>query len=142
MANKLSYIGVKGLIVRDDGSLLITQEPTWFDGGGKWELPGGKLAEGEENTPLRDILLREIKEELGAITVEVEKVVSVMRRPWNKPESLSDLVFLAVYICRYKDGDIVLSEENNAYAWVTVDTYGDYTYIDGYKEVLDEYFKV
>ena len=54
--NKISYIGVKGIIVNDDGKVLITQEPTNFVGGGKWELPGGKIANGEEETPLGEIL--------------------------------------------------------------------------------------
>ena len=141
MKNKLSYIGVKALITNKD-TVLITQEPTWFTGGGKWELPGGRLAEGEEEIPLEEILLREINEELGdAFTVEVGAVVDVMRRPWNKPGSESNLVFLAVFKCQYKEGDIKLSEENNAYTWIGKDEIAEYEFIDGYKKVLQNYFK-
>ena len=41
--NKISYIGVKAIIVNSDGEVLITQEPTRFVGGGKWELPGRQI---------------------------------------------------------------------------------------------------
>ena len=32
--NKISYIGVKAIIVNSDGEVLMTQEPTRFVGGG------------------------------------------------------------------------------------------------------------
>ena len=141
MKNKPSYIGVKALIANKD-TVLITQEPTWFTGGGKWELPGGRLIEGEEETPLEEILLREINEELSdAFKVEVSTVIDVIRRPWNKPGSESDFVFLAVFKCQYKVGDIKLSEENNAYAWIGKNEIDEYEFIDRYKQVLQNYFK-
>ena len=68
-------------------------------------------------------------------------VVDIMRRPWNKPGSESDLVFLAVFACQYKEGDITLNEENNAYAWVGYNEIDEYEFIDGYKKVLQNYFK-
>lgn len=141
MKNKLSYIGVKALIV-DGNKVLITQEPTWFVGGGKWELPGGKIAEGEEETPLEEILLREINEELGDdFKVEVGNVIDIMRRPWNRPGCESDLVFLAVFKCHYKGGDIKLSEENNSSAWIDENDIDKFEFIEGYKKVLQNYFK-
>ena len=132
---------MKGIIVSPERKVLITQEPTWFDGGGKWELPGGKLDEGEEKISLEKILLREIQEELGNIDVRVGKVVNIMRRPWNKPDSLSDMVFLAVFECLYQTGEIVLSEENNHYRWVEEKDIDSYEFIDGHKKVLTNFFK-
>lgn len=141
MGNKLSYIGVKGIIC-DGNKILITQEPQTFVGGGKWELPGGKLSHGEESTPLQDILLREIKEELGPdIKVEIGDLVDIIRRPWNKPGCESDMVFLATYECAYRGGKITLSEENCAYRWVTADDIVGYEFIPGYLPVLQKFFE-
>lgn len=138
--NKVSYIGVKGLIVRDDGKLLITQEPLTFVGGGKWELPGGKIAVGEEEIPLEEILLREIREELGDdLRVSVGPVVDIMRRPWNKPGASADQVMLAVFECAHEGGEIVLSEENNDFAWITAEELPNYEFIPGYRPVLEKF---
>lgn len=141
MANKLSYIGVKG-IVCDGDKILITQEPLTFVGGGKWELPGGKLAIGEEEAPLEETLLREIEEELGAdFKISVNELVDIICRPWNKPGCEADMVFLATYRCKYLSGNIVLSNENHAFAWVTKGELNDYEFIPGYLPVLKKFFE-
>ena len=53
---------VVGLVVGEDGKLLIARRPEEKMLGGLWEFPGGKRREGED---LRDALIRELKEELG-----------------------------------------------------------------------------
>ena len=139
--NKISYIGVKGLIVNSEGKVLITQEPTHFVGGGKWELPGGKIANGEEDIALEEILSREIREELGeAFHVDIGKLVDVMRRPWNKPGASADQVMLVVYECSYLGGDVALSHENNDYAWIMAGNLSQYNFVPGYLPVLKKYF--
>ena len=138
--NKISYIGVKGIIVNSDGKVLITQEPNHFVGGGKWELPGGKIANGEENVSLEQILLREIEEELGStFKVSIGGIVDVMRRPWNKPGASADQVMLVVFECPYVGGDIMLSEENIGFAWITAEELPQYEFIPGYLSVLQKY---
>ena len=140
--NKISYIGVKGLIHNSEGKVLITQEPTFFVGGGKWELPGGKIANGEEDTSLEEILQREIREELGeTFEVTIGNVIDIMRRPWNKPGASADQVMLAVFECTHEGGEITLSEENNDFAWITADELPTYEFIPGYLPVLEKYFK-
>ncbi|MEI7720161.1 MAG: NUDIX domain-containing protein [bacterium] len=139
--NKISYIGVKALIVNKGSRVLITQEPTHFEGGGRWELPGGKIAEGEEEAPLKEILLREIREELGtAFQVTVGNIADVMRRPWNKSGALADQVMLVVYECQHQGGEIELSEENNDFAWIEASDLPQYDFIPGYLPVLEKYF--
>lgn len=139
--NKISYIGVKGLIVNEDGKVLITQEPTHFIGGGKWELPGGKIANGEEDTPLEAILKREIEEELGnQFKVEIGEIIDVMRRPWNKAGASADQVMLVVFRCNYVSGEIKLSEENINSAWIAKDEISKYEFISGYVPVLEKFF--
>lgn len=139
--NKISYIGVKGVIVNDDGNVLITQEPTYFFDGGKWELPGGKINNGEEKVPLEEILQREIREELGEkFQIQVGKIIDVMRRPWNNPGASADQVMLVVFECRYQGGGIQLSHENNDFAWINAKELPQYEFISGYLPVLEKYF--
>ena len=139
--NKISYIGVKGLIVNNEGRVLITQEPKHFVGGGKWELPGGKIANGEEDVPLEEILKREIFEELGeGFKVEIGPIIDVMRRPWDKAGASADQVMLVVFECKYISGEIALSEENIGSAWITKNELPSYEFVKGYPPVLEKYF--
>lgn len=140
--NKISYIGVKGLIVNNEGKVLITQEPKHFVGGGKWELPGGKIANGEEDISLEEILKREIFEELGAqFKVSIGPIIDVMRRPWDKEGRSADQVMLVVFKCAYDGGDIKLSDENINFAWITGNELSKYEFVSGYMPVLAKYFK-
>ena len=129
-------ISVKG-IVFDKGRVWLRKNER-----NEWELPGGKLSEGEEQTPLEESLRREIEEELGKnIRVKIENVVDIVRRPWNKPGAQANLVFLATFRCTYISGDITLSDENHAFAWVTKDELKNYEFISGYLPVLENFFE-
>lgn len=55
------------MLLRADGSFLLTQRPAGKVYGGHWEFPGGKLEPGED---ARAALVREIREEL-ALEIEV-----------------------------------------------------------------------
>ena len=82
---------VAGLIVGDDGRMLITQRRADQALGGRWEFPGGKVEPGE--APV-DALVRELREEIG-VTVSVGRIWDVLFHAY--PEF--DLVML-VYGCR------------------------------------------
>lgn len=92
---------------------------------GNWDLPGGRIAIGEFDTPLLAVLSREIAEELGeAIKYQVNGPVAIFRhcRPevtaLNKPEVR---VFMVGFEVLYLGGDIQLSDEHNEYRWVSID---------------------
>jgi 8-oxo-dGTP diphosphatase len=82
---------VAGLIVGDDGRILITQRRPEQALGGQWEFPGGKVEPGE---PPVAALARELAEEIG-VTVAVGRIWDVLFHAY--PEF--DLVML-VYVCR------------------------------------------
>ena len=67
--NEQTYyrVSVKGVVVDDDGRILITKEDN-----GKWEMLGGGLEHGEDP---KECLVREIREETGL------KVTSISERP-------------------------------------------------------------
>ena len=62
-----------GILVRPDGSFLLTSRPAGKAYEGYWEFPGGKLEAGEN---VEDALRRELLEELG-IAVEAAQLWQV-----------------------------------------------------------------
>ena len=103
------YIRVAaGLIQQADGLLLLGQRPLGKPWEGWWELPGGKIEEGET---VLEALARELHEELG-ITVKVStRWVTYIH---EYPKSIVELNF-----CRVTDWDGQPSgRENQAITWV------------------------
>jgi 8-oxo-dGTP diphosphatase len=82
---------VAGLIVGDDGRILIAQRRADQALGGSWEFPGGKVEPGEAPVAA---LARELREELG-VAAAVGRIWDVLFHAY--PEF--DLVML-VYVCR------------------------------------------
>jgi 8-oxo-dGTP pyrophosphatase MutT (NUDIX family) len=62
MAEQLFQIGVKGLIRRADGKVLLLKIRAWRDKPTYWDLPGGRMEPGETFV---QTLKRELKEEIG-----------------------------------------------------------------------------
>lgn len=86
---------VAGLIVGDDGRILISQRRADQALPLQWEFPGGKVEPGEAPALA---LVRELREELG-VTVAVGRIWDVLFHAYPA----FDLVML-VYACRIVDG--------------------------------------
>ena len=91
MTDRRRTLVVAGLIVGDDGRILITQRRPDQALGGKWEFPGGKVEPGEAPVAARE---RELAEEIG-VAAAVGRIWDVVFHAY--PEF--DLVML-VYACR------------------------------------------
>jgi 8-oxo-dGTP diphosphatase len=103
---------VAGLIIGDDGRILITQRRADQALPLQWEFPGGKVEPGEAPTAA---LARELDEELG--------VVAVVGRIWDvlfHAYPAFDLVML-VYACRLAPGAAPRAVEVADLAWVRSD---------------------
>jgi 8-oxo-dGTP diphosphatase len=68
----------------------------------KWELPGGKIEEGET---AQECLVREIKEELG-IHISVREQLPSFQHEYPNQKTIELLPF----ICKIKNGEIILKE--------------------------------
>ena len=73
-----------GVVLRDDGAVLIGQRPPGKPYAGWWEFPGGKLETGES---VADALARELHEELGLDVIESSPWV--VRQASRMPKSSS-----------------------------------------------------
>ncbi|KRQ23811.1 DNA mismatch repair protein MutT [Mycobacteroides sp. H001] len=101
-------IVVAGAVI-DGDKLLIAQRSKPAELAGQWELPGGKVAEGESEP---QALARELREELG-IEVEVDTRI-------GEDVVVGNLV-LRAYRARLRDGGIPHPHEHLALRWVTAD---------------------
>lgn len=113
-----SQVAVKAVIQNSDGKFLIVRE------GARWQAVGGRLEKGEK---LEEGLRREAQEETGITDLEVGKVIHVDE--WfAKPEGALKHIVAIFFLCKTNSNDVTLSDEHEAYAWVTADElegYGD-----------------
>ena len=105
-------VSLKAFIVHDDGRALLLRESDT----GYWELPGGRIDVGEERLAHADILAREMREELGAafeLSVGDKAISWVRQRPTD-----GVFQFLLARVCRHEGGELRLSDEHGAFAWL------------------------
>jgi len=105
------HVAMKAFIGRE-GTLLVVKDSS----SGFWELPGGRIDVGEENIPHSEVLLRELREELGPnLDVAVERpMVSWTKRLWGE----DGFVVLVGWRCDYRKGEVRLSDEHTEFRWV------------------------
>jgi 8-oxo-dGTP diphosphatase len=96
-----------GVIVRDDGEVLLAQRPPGRAYAGYWEFPGGKLEPGE--TPAH-ALSRELHEELG---IDVRAASPWLVQEFVYPHAHVELHFFRV---RAWEGELV-GRDGQAFAW-------------------------
>lgn len=134
-----SYVGTKAMIKNSRNEILIVKESMTGD----WELPGGKIQKTEVDLTREECLQRELEEELGKnFKVKIGILTDTMFRKFATPRNPDiEQVFLVVYECEYVSGEIEKQDEEVLdVAWVGKNNYENYTYVNGYKPVLDKYF--
>ena len=110
--NHLSYqVGLK-VLLKKDGKFLFLKSPL----GPCLDLPGGRIGRKEKDTPLTQVIQREIEEELGnSIKYKVEQPVFQFRRYFDY---LDLHIFITVYEATFLSGEINLSSEHESYQWI------------------------
>jgi len=108
-------VAVAALITRGDTILAMRRAPTNEAGPGLWETLSGRVERGEE--PL-DAVRREIQEECG-LAVEVET------RPFDcyAAQRKGEPMIVVLYRARYQAGDVRVSAEHDAFAWLTAEQF-------------------
>ena len=115
-------LSVRVLITDEDGKVLILKRSTDSKTNpGKWELPGGKVDQGES---FDHALVREVYEETK-LKISLEHVVGVSEQ--------NLLVIRAVHIImsgKITEGNLTLSSEHEGYAWVFFEKLDEYELAD------------
>jgi mutator protein MutT len=121
-------VRVAAAVVWRDGRLLLTQRPPGGPLGLQWELPGGKIEDGE--TP-EHALVREVREELGVRATPLE-VLAVDTHDY--PHGLEvELVFVRCALDAY---DFTPSPAVHAVCWVAPASIDLGTVLTGDREFL------
>jgi 8-oxo-dGTP diphosphatase len=115
-------LSVRVLLVDKDGKVLILKRSTDSKTNpGKWELPGGKVDQGES---FDQALVREVYEETK-LKISLEHVVGISEQ--------NLLVIRAVHIImsgKITEGNLTLSNEHEGYAWVFFENLDEYELAD------------
>lgn len=116
LAEKIFQIGIKALIEDASGKILLVHNPgqssadynfTEF-----WDLPGGRITEGD----VESTLIREVDEEIGVKEVKIGELFDASISKM-KVRGTMDL-FLVTYRCSIPDGTAIrVSEEHDSYEW-------------------------
>lgn len=100
---------VRGLILEDNRILLLKRSANSRTNPGLWELPGGKMLDGET---LDKTLKREIYEETGLKVCPI-RVLGAFQQEFPFKVSVN-----IIFQVRVRGGVLRLSDEHEAYKWV------------------------
>ena len=130
---------VLGGVVIKDGKVLILQrhkdEDVYPD---MWELPSGKREALESS---EDSLIREVQEEAG-LDIKVMMPFSVFDYQIEKPDEIRDSTQINFLVTLVNDKDIVLSNEHQAFVWITLGQIDQYDITEATKNVIKKAFEV
>lgn len=142
--NKLHYIAITGIIIKNSKYLITKRAPHEKAFPNRWTVPGGKL-ETEDYTyrnkdtddcwydVFEDLLRREVKEE---VDLEIENINYLTNATFIRPDNIPVLV-ISLY-ADYKSGEVKLCEDMTDYAWVKADEVGKYDLIGGIDDEIKQ----
>ena len=108
---------VKAVIMKGDKFLVLKRskkeiDSSLFNRKEAWDLPGGGV---RFNETAEHGLFREIHEETG-IKISLKRILNA----YDAIRSNIHMLILT-YVCIYKEGEVILSSEHDAYYWLTLD---------------------
>lgn len=124
--NRLEF-GVKALIIRDNKFLVMHNNGVKAD---LWELPGGRMEYGET---AEETLKREIMEETG-LKVSPIKLLDT----WNLIKVDHQITGI-IYLCSLEEGEVILSEEHDAFKWINANEESIDTVYDVFKTRMENW---
>jgi 8-oxo-dGTP diphosphatase len=130
---KRFYVALKGAIFNGDKFLIVKRSEAAEGDNMLWELPGGRMEFGE--TP-EQALIRELREEVG-LNVDIIKPI----KTWSSSRDESSQLVGITCLCRYKGGDVRLSQEHLEYAWIGYDEVCNYDMAPDIAEEIDSWDK-
>ena len=127
--NNLPKVVVGGLIYQNE-KILICQRKEDGDHPLKWEFPGGKLKDNENN---QEALKRELKEELN---IEINEMIffDEYLYEYKKLSKNLKLVFFQIF---HFEGEI----QNNVhqqFKWIDISKLGDYDFLEGDLKIINK----
>lgn len=117
IVNKPTFnVGLKAVVLNSKNEMLLIQRSAENTVAGKWDIPGGRMSFGES---LDEALAREVREESGLEVEAIGTVLSVCT--FMRDVSASNQIVRITFAVRATEGEIMLSDEHQAYEWVGLD---------------------
>lgn len=111
-------VGIKALIRNPQGQVLMVHIPEWSGNAGHWDLPGGRIEQGEQ---FLDTLKRELLEEIGVAYEGTPRHLATVLTTITIPVGTMRLpLIFVIYETKLPDGsDIKLDPESaeDTYGW-------------------------
>ena len=127
--NNLPKVVVGGLIYQNK-KILICQRKEEGDHPLKWEFPGGKLKDYENN---QEALKRELKEELG---IEIYEMIFFDEYFYEYKKLSKNLKLVFFQIFQFK-GEIK-NKVHQQLKWIEISKLGDYDFLEGDFKIIDK----
>ena len=127
--NNLPKIVVGGLIYQNK-KILICQRKKEGDHPLKWEFPGGKLKDRENN---KEALKRELKEELS---IEVNEMIFFDEYLYEYKKLSKNLKLVFFQIFQF-EGEI-LNKVHQQLKWIDISKLGDYDFLEGDLKIINK----
>jgi len=108
-----SAIAAKSFIVNDGKLLIIKRADDDIQMPGVWEIPGGRLDDGED---IEEGIKRETKEETN---IDIEVIKRLGDRGFTRADGQK--VLMGVFLCKALNNDVKLSEEHSDFEWIDIE---------------------
>lgn len=121
---------VRGIIKNDSGEILIVKRhPKSRTDPEMWELPGGKVEEGEF---FADALVREIKEETN-LDVEIGDFCEAVQNDYPHKRTVQIMMYLVD-----AEGEVKISDEHTEFMWASLEKIKTLKISTSLKKVLEK----
>ena len=127
--NNLPKVVVGGLIYQNK-KILICQRKEEGDHPLKWEFPGGKLKDSENN---KEALKRELKEELS---IEVNEMIFFDEYLYEYKKLSKNLKLVFFQIFQF-EGEIQ-NKVHQQLKWIDISKLGDYDFLEGDLKIINK----
>jgi 8-oxo-dGTP pyrophosphatase MutT (NUDIX family) len=116
MAKDKYQVSLKVFFKDGKGRVLFLRASSKGSYAGYYDVPGGRIEDTEFHAPLMDILRREVVEELGEISFEIDPKPVLISRDEIGPNKETRVIYI-FYEGKYLSGEIKTSDEHEGAIW-------------------------
>lgn len=120
---------VRGLLKKDNKFLILKRHPNSSSNPNRWELPGGKVDDGEN---FDKALIRELKEETN-LDIKIGDLVGAVQEDFPHKKTVAIIMNIELI-----SGEIKISEEHVDWKWVSIDELESFDISGWFKTFLND----